>query len=361
MLKLFTIVGARPQFIKAATVSRAIRQHFSEQIQEFIIHTGQHYDRNMSEAFFQELEIPEPYINLGIGVGTGAEQLREMKEQLVALFTREKPDWVLVYGDTTSTLAGAEAAVHCGIRLAHVEAGLRSYDNSMPEERNRVRTDRLSDILFCPTEQAVENLKKEGIEDGGKVKVLQVGDVMYDSVKYYAEKEKADETSEAGQVLLTLHRAGNTDNQMRFISLVNNVLRLAEEKEVRVLWPVHPRIKAQLEAHFPQLAQHAWIRTVAPMGYLETLKAQREAVIGITDSGGVQKELYLQGRPSLILRSETEWTEIVEDGKAICVDADYDELKRGYDTLAGKFFTPKAALYGDGSSAIKICEALIGS
>ena len=361
MLKLFTIVGARPQFIKAAAVSRAIRQHFSEQIHEFIIHTGQHYDRNMSEAFFQELEIPKPYINLELGGMSSAQQLTEIKEKLAAIFTREKPDWVLVYGDTTSTLAGAEAAVHCGIRLAHVEAGLRSYDNSMPEERNRVRTDRLSDILLCPTEQAVENLKKEGIVDGEKVKVLQVGDVMYDSVKYYAEKEKASETSEACHVLLTLHRAGNTDDTERFKALVGNVIRLAEEKKVQVLWPVHPRIKAQLEAHFPQLAQHAWIRTVGPMGYLETLKAQREAIMGITDSGGVQKELYLQGRPSLILRAETEWTEIVEDGKAICVDADYDELKRGYDTLAGKFFTPKAALYGDGSSAIKICEALIGS
>lgn len=361
MMKLFTIVGARPQFIKAATVSRAIRQHFPHSIMEHIIHTGQHYDANMSEVFFSELEIPEPYMNLGIGAAGMEEQFREMKSQLISLFTHEKPDWVLVYGDTTSTLAGAEAAKQCGIRLAHVEAGLRSYDERMPEERNRVRTDRLSDILFCPTDQAVENLKKEGIVDGGKVKVLQVGDVMYDSVKYYAEKEKAGETSEAGHVLLTLHRAGNTDDTQRFKTLVSHVIRLAEEKKVKVLWPVHPRIKVQLEAHFPELARHEWIKIVAPMGYLETLKAQREALIGITDSGGVQKELYLQGRPALILRAETEWTEIVAEGKAICVDADFDTLMEGYDSLAGKYFTPKAALYGDGHSATKICEALIGA
>lgn len=328
-MKILTVVGARPQFIKAATVSRAIQRFNAESLarggccalHEVIVHTGQHFDSNMSGAFFQELDIPQPCCNLGIsnqnhGAATGR-MLEAVEERLL----QERPDWMLVYGDTNSTLAGALAAVKQRIPIAHVEAGLRSQNPEMPEEINRVLTDRISSVLFCPTESAVENLRREGFPHIAQANIPQhvenVGDVMYDAVLSYRDSALRSISlskwglTERRYSLCTLHRQENTDNLDRLGSIFSALREIA--RDLPVVLPMHPRTRHRLHAE----GVLDWIdglTVLNPLPYLDIQRLQMGAQVILTDSGGVQKEAYFNGTPCVTLRDETEWVETVDAG-----------------------------------------------
>jgi UDP-GlcNAc3NAcA epimerase len=314
MLRIVTVVGARPQFIKAATISRVIAT--TPGIQEVLVHTGQHYDDNMSRVFFEELEIPQPDYHLGIGSGTHGFQTGRMLEEIEQVLLKEKPLWVLVYGDTNSTLAGALAAVKLHIPVAHVEAGLRSFNRRMPEEINRVLTDHASDLLFAPTQTAVNNLHREGISEN---KIRLVGDVMYDAALYYGAKaEKESRILEQlgleskGYILSTIHRAENTDNLVRLKTIFSGLTSIA--KDIPVILPLHPRTRAvlQQEAILEEISR--FVRLMEPVGYLDMILLEKHAQVVVTDSGGVQKEAFFYRVPCITLREETEWVELVNLG-----------------------------------------------
>ena len=308
-MKIVTVIGARPQFIKAAVVSRAIAAH--KDIKEVIVHTGQHFDANMSDIFFEEMCIPKPDYNLNVnGLGHGA-MTGQMLEKIEAVLLQEKPDWVLVYGDTNSTIAGALAAKKLHIKVAHVEAGLRSFNMDMPEEINRILTDRISDILFCPTETAVNNLKKEGYENIN-CRIVRNGDVMQDAALFYAgraERPKADIPEDF--VLCSVHRAENTDDPER----LRNIFSALEEisKTCRVVLPLHPRTKGKLSA-IGYDTNNSHILFIEPVGYLEMVWMLKHCRLVMTDSGGLQKEAYFFDKYCITLRDETEWVELVKYG-----------------------------------------------
>lgn len=315
-MKVVTIVGARPQFIKAAPVCRELRKAH----REVLVHTGQHYDDAMSAVFFRELDIPEPDYNLGVGSGTHGEQTGEMLKRIEAVLLTERPDWVLVYGDTNSTLAGALAAAKLHIPVAHVEAGLRSFNRNMPEEINRVLTDHVSTLLFCPTQTAVDNLAREGITEG----VHLVGDVMYEALLWAAERARAQSTilerlglSEKGYLLATVHRAENTDDPARLQAILD-AFRVIDEP---IVFPVHPRTQARLSVlGFDLNVPH--LQLIPPVGYLDMVRLEQAARAILTDSGGIQKEAYWLGVPCITLRDETEWVETVTAGANVLVGAD---------------------------------------
>jgi UDP-GlcNAc3NAcA epimerase len=360
-MKICTIVGARPQFIKAAVVSRAIKDgnhstiDSAAVINEVIIHTGQHYDANMSDIFFAELNIPLPDYHLGIGGGSHGQNTGRMIEAIERVLVKEQPDWVLVYGDTDSTLAGAIAAVKLNIPIAHVESGLRSFNRRMPEEINRVLTDHVSTLLFTPTETATLNLAREGIA-GEKVK--QVGDVMYDAVLFYAEKAESipsilkKTAIQAKQYnLITIHRAENTDDKTRLSAILDG-LRLAGSL---MIWPVHPRTKERIKEF--KLTIPSNIQFIDPVGYLDMVMLEKSARLIITDSGGVQKEAYFHRVPCLTIREETEWIETVESGWNRLVNASPELIAK---TLQDTFnaIDQVTSLYGDGSAGKKIVREL---
>jgi UDP-GlcNAc3NAcA epimerase len=312
MMKLLTIVGARPQFVKAATVSRVLRDRPG--MTEVLVHTGQHYDANMSDVFFRELDIPTPAHHLGIGSGPHGAQTGRMLEAIERVMQAERPDWVLVYGDTNSTLAGALAAAKLHLPVAHVEAGLRSSNRAMPEEINRVMTDHASDLLLAPTAVAVGHLRREGI-DASRVRLT--GDVMYDASLYFRDRA-ADAgatrqrfgVADGAYVLATIHRAENTDDPRRLQTIVRGLA--AASRQIPVLWPMHPRTRhalGQLAAELP-----ASVRLVDPVGYLDMVTLEAGARAIVTDSGGVQKEAFFFKVPCITLRHETEWTELVACG-----------------------------------------------
>ncbi|MHB0856569.1 MAG: non-hydrolyzing UDP-N-acetylglucosamine 2-epimerase [Anaerolineae bacterium] len=322
---LLTIVGARPQFIKAAAVSRAIREHNAlrpeHQMHEILVHTGQHYDENMSQIFFDELDIPRPDYNLGVGSLPHGAQTGRMLEAIEEILLKEQPDWVLVYGDTNSTLAGALAAAKLHIPVAHVEAGLRSFNRRMPEELNRVLTDHVSSLLFCPTQSAVSNLAAEGITQGVEL----VGDVMYDCALFYADKVKGLEAGilhkhalvTKSYYLATVHRAENTDDPKKLGTIVDAFDELSTP-ECPVVIPLHPRTRTKMAQY--DLCFGAQVRVLDPVSYLEMVALERNAKVILTDSGGVQKEAYFHGVPCVTLREETEWVETVNLGwNALCV------------------------------------------
>jgi UDP-N-acetylglucosamine 2-epimerase len=353
-MKILTVVGARPQFIKAAPVSRALRRR----TQEVLVHTGQHYDREMSELFFQELSIPEPEYNLGVGSGPHGQQTGQMLIRIEEVLLAERPDWVLVYGDTNSTLAGALAAVKLQMPVAHVEAGLRSFNRTMPEEHNRVLTDHVADLLFCPTLNAVGNLAREGITQG----VHLVGDVMYDAVLHNAAlaEERSDLLARLGlepgkYALATVHRPGNTDDPDR----LRSILAALADLEMPVLFPVHPRTR-QCMARFdlgPE-SKSGSLTFIDPVGYLDMLALEKHARLIVTDSGGVQKEAYFFAVPCLTLREETEWVETVEAGWNRLVGADPVAIvQAAYDSRPTGSPLP---VFGDGHAAERIAAALIG-
>jgi UDP-GlcNAc3NAcA epimerase len=315
MNKMVTVVGARPQFIKAAAVSRELRNRF----REVLVHTGQHYDGNMSQVFFDELEIPRPDYNLNIGSGGHGAQTGAMLAAIEEVLLQEKPDRVLVYGDTNSTLAGALAAAKLHIPVAHVEAGLRSFNRRMPEEINRVLTDHVADLLFCPSQTAVDHLAAEGVRNG----VHLVGDVMHEALMHAVSiaRGKSDALNRlgvapGGYALATIHRAENTDDPARLARLMTALQEVSQT--LPVLFPVHPRTKSRL----PDLAGSAGLRLLEPLGYLDMVRLEADAAVILTDSGGIQKEAYWLRVPCVTLREETEWVETAAQGWNVVAGAD---------------------------------------
>jgi len=355
-MKVVTVIGARPQFIKAAVVSRAFREYFPN-VTEIIVHTGQHYDANMSDVFFEELDIPFPNHHLGIGGGTHGQNTGRMIERIEALLTDMSPDWVLVYGDTDSTLAGALAASKLHIPVAHVEAGLRSFNRRMPEEINRVLTDHLSEILLTPTEAADLNLAREGIQ---KSAVRRVGDVMYDAAIYYAKRARERSTvlqnfqlEPKSYVLATAHRAENTDDPTRLSGIVQGL----SASPLPVIWPLHPRTRKRLAAFEIDLPRN--LNPIEPVGYLDMVSLESNAALIATDSGGVQKEAYFHGVPCITLREETEWVETVESGWNRLVGADAESIGAALQEREVPK-TTQSALYGDGRAGVSIVNILAG-
>lgn len=359
-MKIVTVLGARPQFIKAAVVSKAFS--FSADIEEVIIHTGQHYDENMSEVFFQELDIARPAYNLGIGSGLHGRQSGRMLEAIEGVLLEEVPDWVLVYGDTNSTLAGVLAAVKLHIPVAHVEAGLRSFDRRMPEEINRVVADHISDLLFVPTETALQNIRREGLPDSF---IHVVGDVMYDAAIYYGSKAKAQSRvlhklglRSKEYVLATLHRAENTDNLECLHSILGGLAQIA--REVPVVLPIHPRTRRILNDRCIVRKISRCIRLIDPVGYLDMMMLEKSARLIATDSGGVQKEAYFHGVPCVTFRERTEWVELIQLGwnrlaPPVTPATVISGLRDGLESKPRSTQTP----YGDGHAAERIVRVLL--
>ena len=348
-MKIVSIVGARPQFIKAAPVSRQLRRRHLE----ILLHTGQHYDYGMSQVFFDELGIPLPDVNLGIGSASHGQQTGEMLADIEAVLLEEQPDWVLVYGDTNSTLAGALAAVKLCIPVAHVEAGLRSCNRRMPEEINRVLTDHMADLLFCPTQTAVNNLATEGIVAG----VHNVGDVMYDAVLYHSALAVTRsqileqlEIQPGAYLLATLHRPRNTDDSGR----LRAILEAFEIVGGTVVFPTHPRTRKAIAVQAQRVPSNVWV--VEPVGYLDMLRLEQQAWAILTDSGGVQKEAYFFSVPCITLREETEWVETVRLGWNRLVGADRDKIVAAVRDV--RIPDEHPPLFGDGHAAEKIVALL---
>lgn len=354
-MKIVTILGARPQFIKAAVVSRAFQS--TGKIEEIIVHTGQHFDVNMSDIFFEEMNIPKPYKNLDInGLGHGA-MTGQMLEMIEAILIEEKPDWVLVYGDTNSTLAGALAAKKLHIKVAHIEAGLRSFNMKMPEEINRILTDRISDILFCPTDKAIDNLKMEGYHNLD-IKIIKNGDVMQDAAIFYAERSRKPAFDLPEKfVLCTVHRAENTDN-CEYLKSIFKALETIS-KETKIVLPLHPRTKAKLEG-IDYNFKESNICFISPVGYLEMIYLLKNCEMVMTDSGGLQKEAYFHSKNCITLREETEWVELVNNGFNLLAGNDSEKILACFNktvTHEGNDFTKK--LYGNGDAGEKILQALL--
>lgn len=352
-MKVMTVIGARPQFIKAAAVNRCLR----EKATEIIVHTGQHYDENMSDVFFRELDIPTPDYNLGIGSGLHGAQTGEMLARIETVMMKEKPDWTLVYGDTNSTLAGALAAAKLHIPIAHVEAGLRSFNREMPEEINRILTDHLSTKLFCPSDTARQHLADEGIGRGVQV----VGDVMADTLLFAAERATEQSSileylslEPENYLLATVHRAENTDHPDRLRSILQAFASLQEP----VIFPIHPRTRHRLEdTGATSILEGSRVRLIEPLGYLDMIRLENLARMILTDSGGIQKEAYWLKIPCVTLRDETEWVETVDSGWNNLVGADCGKIIEAVHSF--KIPIDHPTLYGDGQAARYIVNNLI--
>lgn len=323
-MKVLTVIGARPQFIKAAPISKALSK---QGIFEYLVHTGQHYDYDMSQLFFEELDLPQANVNLGVGSGSHAHQTGEMLIRIESILLAENPDLVLVYGDTNSTLAGALAAAKLNVKIAHVEAGLRSNNRKMPEEINRILTDHCANLLFCPTQRAVDNLAGEGILNG----VFLTGDTMYDSlVQFVGKAEKTSKILQALNVepkkylLATIHRASNTDSREKLLNIITALEKSGEE----VILPLHPRTRAALESLNIQMDDFPKIRIIDPVGYLDILWLESNARMILTDSGGIQKEAYWLKVPCITLREDTEWVETIQSGWNVLSGSDVEPILR---------------------------------
>ncbi|MCP5184166.1 MAG: UDP-N-acetylglucosamine 2-epimerase (non-hydrolyzing) [Pseudomonadales bacterium] len=358
-MKIVTVVGARPQFIKAAAVSRAIASDHAGDIDELIVHTGQHHDDNMSSVFFDELGIPSPRYSLGIAGGTHGAMTGRMLEAIEHVLLKERPDWVLVYGDTNSTLAAALAAAKLHIPLAHVEAGLRSFNMLMPEEVNRIVADRLSTLLFCPTETAVANLADEGLREG----VHNVGDVMYDVALYFANQATSRTAALAdlgvrpgAYALATCHRAENTDSRERLASILDALCTIATQ--LPVVLPLHPRTRSRIE-QFKLGAKLKSITVTEPLAFLSMVALERDAAVILTDSGGVQKEAFFYRVPCVTMRDETEWVETVTLGWNSLTGADTDAIVNA--TLNRERSRTDASPYGAGDASRHIVAGLLAA
>jgi UDP-GlcNAc3NAcA epimerase len=351
-MKVLTIVGARPQFVKAAALSRELAKH--DGIEEVIVHTGQHFDPNMSDVFFEEMEIPRPAYNMDIhSLGHGAMTGR-MMEGIERILLGEQPDVLLVYGDTNSTIAGALAARKLHIPVCHVEAGLRSFDMNMPEEVNRILTDRISDVLYCPTDVAIENLIGEGY-DHFDCEVVKVGDVMQDAALYYAEHSSEKSSLEiAGDfVLCTLHRAENTDDVERLSAIIKALEEIHGRS--KVVLPLHPRTKKKLEEY----GMHPKLEVINPVGYFDMIELLKRCSLVMTDSGGLQKEAYFFSKHCIILRDQTEWVELVKNGFNEVVGADYDQIIWAYESLSERLSDFSQELYGGGKACKNIATHML--
>jgi UDP-GlcNAc3NAcA epimerase len=357
MMKILTVVGARPQFIKAAVVSREIKARSN--MEEVMVHTGQHYDENMSEIFFKELEIPEPHYNLNLNDMDAPVMTGRMMEQIHGVILNEHPDWVLVYGDTNSTLAGALVAKQNRIRLGHVEAGLRSHNMSMLEELNRITVDRISDVLFCPTDAAMINLRNEGY-DHFKSKMILSGDVMYDAALY--NSKLAEQRSKIMEVvggeeyiLVTMHRSENVDHPDVLSSLVDALNEIS--KKCRIVLPLHPRTKKRM-AEFNLKFD---FETLEPIGYLDMIRLLMGCKLVMTDGGGLQKEAYFFSKHCITMRERTEWTELVKHGYNAIVGSDRNQILKAFAQMSKKESGFSRKLYGDGNAGKIIVDALVKS
>ena len=388
-MKLVTIIGARPQIIKAAALSRAIKNHFSDRIQEVIVHTGQHYDDNMSQVFFDELQIPRPDYNLHVGSASHGVQTARMTEGIEALLIKEQPDFIVLYGDTNSTLAGAVAAAKIHVPIVHIEAGLRSFNKSMPEEINRIVCDHCSTLLFTPTKAGLENLKREGfsIDEIGvstlrqaqgtttavptidNPKVYHCGDIMYDNSLHFANiaEEKTDiiqrlELVGKPFILSTIHRDSNTDHPERLGAIFDALIELSKENQI--VLPLHPRTAKLLKTNLSNEKQTLVfsspnIKLIPPVSFLEMIALERHAQLVMTDSGGVQKEAYFFKKPGIILRPETEWVEIVQTGNAILADADESRIMEAWQHFKNNPPTAFPEIFGDGHAAEFMLDKII--
>ena len=355
-MKIVTILGARPQFIKAGSVSREIAKH--SEIEEIIVHTGQHFDANMSDIFFDEMKIPKADYNLGINGKSHGAMTGQMLEKIETILLKEEPDWVMVYGDTNSTLAGALAASKLHIKIAHVEAGLRSFNMKMPEEINRILTDRLSSILFCPTQTAVDNLEKEGYNSVNTSQIIKNGDVMQDGALFYAKyAQKPQEISHQNNYILsTIHRAENTDDIVRLKDIIEALNILSEDQ--RIILPLHPRTKNIIKEK--KLILNKNIQLIEPVGYLEMIWLIQHASMIMTDSGGLQKEAFFFHKPCVTLRDETEWVELIEHNFNILTGADTQRIISACHTHV--FNTNYAVnLYGMGRASKVIVQSILDS
>ncbi|MDY7218792.1 UDP-N-acetylglucosamine 2-epimerase (non-hydrolyzing) [Denitrificimonas sp. JX-1] len=352
MKKIVTIVGARPQFIKASVVSKAIQE--TDGLTEVLIHTGQHFDANMSDVFFEQLGIPRPDYQLNINSVNHGDMTGRMLIEIEKVLLKEQPDWVLVYGDTNSTLAGALAAAKLHIPVAHVEAGLRSFNMQMPEEINRILTDQISSVLFCPTDSAMANLKREGFDDK-PIQVLQVGDVMQDSAEFFAQKATQPQGFELddGFILTTFHRAENTDNPERLAAIITALNHLHTNLAPVVL-PLHPRTRKVIAAQGLKLDVHL----IDPVGYLEMIWLLQRTGLVLTDSGGVQKEAFFMGKACVTMRDQTEWIELVEVGANELVGADTNNIIEAAMHNLGRTVKDESRLYGGGKTSKEIAKRL---
>jgi len=363
-------VGARPQFIKAAAVSRAVRNHFAGRVREYMLHTGQHYDENMSQVFFEQMQIPQPDFRLHVGSGSHGQQTGEMMKQIEDILLGQKFDALLVYGDTNSTLAGALAAAKLHIPVIHVEAGLRSFNKSMPEEINRICTDHVSTFLFPPTEAGVQNLAKEGfVYDETRAAspdnplLKNVGDVMYDNSLFFAELAETESTilqtlglQDKPFVLCTIHRDFNTDDSQRLNALfkgLNGIAGMGKE----VILPCHPRTKKKIESLTE--TPHTHIRITEPVSFFDMIQLEKNAQQIITDSGGVQKEAYFFRKPCIVLRPETEWVEILHTGNGTLADADPEKMKEAFLRFSERTTSDYPPLYGNGQAARYILDEVL--
>lgn len=357
-MKIMTIIGARPQFIKAAAFENALKTHSDRSIQHILVHTGQHFDEKMSSVFFRELDIGEPTYNLGVSGGTHGEMTGRMLIQVEKLLLECPPDWVLVYGDTNSTLASALAAAKLQIPIAHVEAGLRSFNMAMPEEINRVLVDRVSTLLFCPTDSAVENLRKEGVVHG----VSQVGDVMYDVALQFAARADLEsnvlrrlDLIKGSYVLATCHRAENTDDLSRLTEILSALNTIATE--AIVVMPIHPRTKSKI-SHFGLTKLIENVIVIEPLSYLDMVQLEKNAAAIITDSGGMQKEAFFYKVPCITTRDETEWIETVENNWNVLTGAVSETIINAYHGI-GLRNPNECNPYGNGQAAEYILTKML--
>jgi len=377
-MRILTVIGARPQIIKAAAISRAINTHFKDQISEIIVHTGQHYDENMSAIFFTEMGIPTANYNLSVGSGNHGAQTAKMIEGIESILLKERPDALLVYGDTNSTLAGALAATKIHIPVVHIEAGLRSYNKAMPEEINRITCDHCSTLLFSPTNQGIENLKKEGFSMAIHPKahidrplVFKTGDIMYDNSLYFSSIANENNRllkqlnlTPNSFILCTIHRDSNTDHPDSLNQIIRGILEIQRISNQTIVLPLHPRTRKKmnelLEADVvEELQKNPRIQVIDPAGFLDMISLESNCNLVITDSGGVQKEAFFFQKPCIILRDQTEWVEIVENGNALLVGSNEDKLIEAFHQLAQKNDFTYPPLFGNGHAAEDICRLMI--
>lgn len=379
-MKIVTVIGARPQIIKAAGLSRAIKENFQGQIEEVILHTGQHYDQNMSEVFFSELGIPKPNINLNVGSGGHGEQTAKMIEGIESILLQEKPDAIVLYGDTNSTLAGAIAASKIHVPIVHIEAGLRSFNKRMPEEINRIMCDHASTLLFSPTYAGVSNLKQEGFNldstapyHADNPGVFHCGDIMYDNSLYFSKLSDQQSSvledtalSSGEYVLSTIHRNDNTDDPVRLAGIFEAILALITKHDLDFVLPLHPRTKKQMEQHLStdlkgRVEQERKLKLIDPVSFLDMIALEKNARMIVTDSGGVQKEAFFFQKPCVILRPETEWVELVECGAAQIVGWQKDKIIAAFDHYMEESEILFPPLFGDGKAGVFICEKMLES
>ena len=381
MKKLLTIIGARPQIIKAAALNRAIRTKFSNQLTEVLVHTGQHYDHGMSDVFFNEMGIPKADYNLGIGSGSHGKQTGKVLEEIERVINLEKPDALIIYGDTNSTLAGALAASKLHIPAIHIEAGLRSFNKRMPEEINRITADHTSTLLYSPTKAGLKSLEREGvltlteaqkkgIADIDNPYVFHCGDLMYDNTLFYSTKADEYESmfnmhgiDKGNFILSTIHRPQNTDNLQVLSGILTALNSISLEEEIQIVLPLHPRTANMISqadnANIKEIATNPNFKIIEPVGFLEMILLEKHAKLVMTDSGGVQKEAFFMEKPCVILRPETEWVEIVESGCAVLTGSNPEKIKSGYQHFIRNKKLDYPSIFGDGNAAEFICSSII--